>query len=115
MNNRIQGLLAAMTIAACTSVTATGLATCDSGPKSGWQPIEKLEKQLTERGWAVRRVKEDVGGLSRPDVCRRCSACASSSEGRRLVIGIHFLHVQYSAECLHNMLAVCDSQSLQTA
>ncbi len=61
MNNQIQGLLAAVTIAACTSVTATGLATCDSGPKSGWQPIEKLEKQLTERGWTVRRVKEDGG------------------------------------------------------
>jgi len=61
MNNQIQGLLAAMTIVACTSVTATGPATCDSGPKSGWQPIEKLEKQLTERGWTVRRVKEDGG------------------------------------------------------
>jgi len=61
MNRRIQGLLAAMTISVCTSVSATGLATCDSGPKSGWQPIEKLEKQLTERGWAVRRVKQDGG------------------------------------------------------
>jgi len=61
MNNQIQGLLVATTIAACTSVAATGLATCDSGPKSGWQPIEKLEKQLTERGWTVRRVKEDGG------------------------------------------------------
>jgi len=61
MNNQIKVLLAAMAIAVCTSVSATGLATCDSGPSSGWQPIEKLEKQLTERGWTVRRVKEDGG------------------------------------------------------
>ena len=40
---------------------ATGLATCDSGPKSGWQPVEKLEKQLSERGWNIRRIKEDGG------------------------------------------------------
>jgi hypothetical protein len=40
---------------------ATGLATCDSGPKSGWQAVEKLEKMLTEKGWVVRRVKEDGG------------------------------------------------------
>jgi hypothetical protein len=41
--------------------SATGLATCDSGPKSGWQPAEKLEKQLTDKGWKVRRIKEDGG------------------------------------------------------
>ncbi len=40
---------------------ATGLATCDSGPRSGWQPSDKLEKQLTEKGWKVRRIKEDGG------------------------------------------------------
>ena len=40
---------------------ATGLATCDSGPKSGWQPVEKLELQLKEKGYVVRRVKEDGG------------------------------------------------------
>jgi hypothetical protein len=40
---------------------ATGLATCDSGPKSGWKPAETLEKMLTERGWKVRRIKEDGG------------------------------------------------------
>ena len=40
---------------------ATGLATCDSGPKSGWQAVEKLEKMLAEKGWVVRRVKEDGG------------------------------------------------------
>ena len=40
---------------------ATGLATCDSGPKSGWQPVEKLEAQLKEKGYTVRRIKEDGG------------------------------------------------------
>jgi hypothetical protein len=41
--------------------SATGLATCDSGPKSAWQPTEKLQKQLTDQGWKVRRIKEDGG------------------------------------------------------
>jgi hypothetical protein len=40
---------------------ATGLATCDSGPKNTWQAVEKLEKMLTEKGWVVRRIKEDGG------------------------------------------------------
>lgn len=40
---------------------ATGLATCDSGPESGWQPREKLEQMLVEQGWKVRRIKEDGG------------------------------------------------------
>lgn len=40
---------------------ATGLATCDSGPKSGWQAVEKLEQQLKEKGYIVRRIKEDGG------------------------------------------------------
>lgn len=41
--------------------SATGLATCDSGPKSGWAPVETLEKRLVDQGWKVRRVKEDGG------------------------------------------------------
>lgn len=40
---------------------ATGLATCDSGPKETWQPQEKLEKMLVAKGWRVNRVKEDGG------------------------------------------------------
>ena len=40
---------------------ATGLATCDSGPKEGWQPQATLEKQLVERKWQVRRIKVDGG------------------------------------------------------
>ena len=42
-------------------VQATGLATCDSGPKEGWQPQAKLEKQLIAQKWQVRRIKVDGG------------------------------------------------------
>ena len=40
---------------------ATGLATCESGPRSGWQPESKLTEMLTAKGWKVRRIKEDGG------------------------------------------------------
>jgi hypothetical protein len=40
---------------------ATGLATCDSGPKTGWQPRAKLEQTLKDKGWTVRKIKEDGG------------------------------------------------------
>jgi hypothetical protein len=40
---------------------ATGLATCESGNKDGWQPQEKLAAALKEKGWQVRRIKEDGG------------------------------------------------------
>lgn len=43
------------------AVHATGLATCESGDKSTWQPKDKLEQSLKERGWTVRRIKEDGG------------------------------------------------------
>jgi hypothetical protein len=46
---------------ATSSAFATGLATCDSGAKSTWQPVEKLEAQLKEKGYTVRRIKEDGG------------------------------------------------------
>jgi hypothetical protein len=46
---------------AASSAFATGLATCDSGDKSTWQPVEKLEAQLKEKGYTVRRIKEDGG------------------------------------------------------
>ena len=56
---------ARLAIAAAVSVAvpayATGLATCDSGPQSGWQPQAKLEQQLTEQNWKVRRIKVDGG------------------------------------------------------
>lgn len=49
--------------AACAPATvfATGLATCDSGPESGWQSQEKLTKMITDKGWTVRRIKIDGG------------------------------------------------------
>ena len=40
---------------------ATGLATCDSGGRDTWQPQEKLAAMLKEKGWQVRRIKEDGG------------------------------------------------------
>ena len=43
------------------AASATGLATCDSGPKTGWQPVAKLEEQLKAKGYTVRRIKEDGG------------------------------------------------------
>lgn len=62
MMRRLASSLAAVALLiAAGSAGATGLATCDSGPKSGWQPAEKLEKQLTDKGWKVRRIKEDGG------------------------------------------------------
>jgi hypothetical protein len=52
------GLLA---IILASPASATGLATCDSGPSSGWQPQSKLEGELKARGWQVRRIKVDGG------------------------------------------------------
>ncbi|HEY1287918.1 MAG TPA: PepSY domain-containing protein [Burkholderiales bacterium] len=40
---------------------ATGYATCDSGPREGWQSQDKLSAMLKEKGWQVRRIKEDGG------------------------------------------------------
>jgi hypothetical protein len=40
---------------------ATGLATCDSGPESTWQPQSKLQELLTQKGWTVRQIKVDGG------------------------------------------------------
>lgn len=56
--------IAPLAIALCalhTPAHATGLATCDSGAKSGWQSTDVLTKQLTDKGWQVRRIKEDGG------------------------------------------------------
>ena len=55
------GLITAPLTLGALPAGATGLATCDSGPKSGWQPQEKLEKMLTDQGWKIRRIKEDGG------------------------------------------------------
>ena len=49
MLNRYKTLTAATLLAGFSMAHATGLATCDSGPRSGWQPTEKLEQQLKEQ------------------------------------------------------------------
>jgi hypothetical protein len=61
MLNLYKTLTAATLLAGFSMAHATGLATCDSGPRSGWQPVEKLEQQLKEKGFTVRRIKEDGG------------------------------------------------------
>ena len=52
-------------LAACALIAApvhaTGLATCDSGPRQEWQPEAKLAASLKEKGWQIRRIKEDGG------------------------------------------------------
>ncbi len=54
---------ALLVAAACAPAAAfaTGLATCESGPESGWQPQEKLTRMLADKGWQVRRIKIDGG------------------------------------------------------
>jgi hypothetical protein len=52
---------AALAIGSAQPAGATGLATCDSGSPSGWQPQEKLTAMLKEKGWEVRNVKVDGG------------------------------------------------------
>jgi hypothetical protein len=54
------GAIALLAIASL-PVCATGFATCDSGPREAWQPQEKLTAQLKEKGWEIRRIKEDGG------------------------------------------------------
>ncbi len=49
------------TLLVASAAQATGLATCDSGPKTGWQPQAKLEQTLKDKGWTVRKIKEDGG------------------------------------------------------
>ena len=61
MIHRALGALAITLCALHSPAHATGLATCDSGAKSGWQSTDVLTKQLTDKGWQVRRIKEDGG------------------------------------------------------
>ncbi len=51
----------ATTLFFASPASATGLATCDSGPQTGWQPQAKLEATLKTQGWQVRRIKIDGG------------------------------------------------------
>ena len=61
MRASIYAACAALVLLGSQSAGATGLATCDSGPEKGWQPQETLKKQLTDKGWQVRRIKVDGG------------------------------------------------------
>jgi hypothetical protein len=54
-------VLTSLLLAAAGRTHATGLATCESGPKEGWQPQAKLEEALKAKGWTVRKVKVDGG------------------------------------------------------
>jgi hypothetical protein len=59
---RALGFFAAALLATMPSgAQATGFATCDSGSRESWQPEDKLVAMLKEKGWQVRRVKEDGG------------------------------------------------------
>ena len=60
------GFFSTLCVAATMALTAsgaqaTGLATCDSGPRDGWQSEEKLSAMLKQKGWQIRRIKEDGG------------------------------------------------------
>src|ERR1043165_468462 len=57
--------IAAFTLMA-SGARATGFATCDSGPREGWQSQDKLSAMLKEKGWQVRRIKEDGGCTAGP-------------------------------------------------
>ena len=61
MSSHARWLLCVACLCGASWSHATGLATCDSGPRTGWQPKEKLEQQLKEKGYTVRRIKEDGG------------------------------------------------------
>ena len=52
---------AILAFAVAPAAQATGLTTCNSGPKSGWQSQDKLKTKLTGEGWNVRRIKVDGG------------------------------------------------------
>jgi hypothetical protein len=61
MRNSLIAVCLAAAILGSGPAFSTGLATCDSGPQETWQPQEKLQKMLTEKGWQVRRIKIDGG------------------------------------------------------
>ncbi|MCE7901768.1 MAG: PepSY domain-containing protein [Gammaproteobacteria bacterium PRO9] len=61
MNKSWSAALVLSAFLVSTPVLATGLATCDSGSPDTWQAQSVLEKQLTDKGWKVRRIKVDGG------------------------------------------------------
>lgn len=61
MHPLVPALVTAIALAAALPSYATGLATCDSGPRETWQPQQRLQKILEGEGWQIRRIKEDGG------------------------------------------------------
>ena len=61
MKTALTPVLVAVAALAFTPVEATGLATCESGAESNWRSQDALKKQLTDKGWKVRRIKIDGG------------------------------------------------------
>ena len=61
MKNNLAVIVATAVIVSFTPAGATGLTTCDSGAESSWKSQGALKKQLTDKGWKVRRIKTDGG------------------------------------------------------
>lgn len=56
----LRNLLFALATAATASAALAGTK-CPPVPKAQWQPVQMLEKKLTDQGWTVRRVKVEDG------------------------------------------------------
>ena len=54
-------LIGLMSLSIASGAGATGLATCDSGAQTGWKSQDELKKQLSDKGWKIRRIKIDGG------------------------------------------------------
>ena len=54
-------VIGALAAAPFAVASATGLATCDSGPPEKWQSQDKLTAMLKEKGWEIRKIKVDGG------------------------------------------------------
>jgi hypothetical protein len=61
MKHLLQTVIVVGSCALASTAGATGLATCNSGPQSGWKSEDALRKKLTDQGWQIRRIKIDGG------------------------------------------------------